>query len=52
MNRSEKERIVAEVADRASRATAMYLADFTGVTVEEETELRREFRRPASSTGS
>jgi large subunit ribosomal protein L10 len=45
MNRSEKERIVAEVADRASRATAMYLADFTGVTVEEETELRREFRK-------
>jgi large subunit ribosomal protein L10 len=45
MNRSEKERIVAEVADRASRAVGMYLADFTGVTVEEETELRREFRR-------
>ncbi len=45
MNRSEKEAIVAEVAERAARATAMYFADFTGLTVEEATELRREFRK-------
>jgi large subunit ribosomal protein L10 len=45
MNRSDKEAIVAEVAERASRAAAMYFADFTGLTVEEETELRREFRK-------
>lgn len=45
MNRSEKEAIVAEVADKASRAAAMYFADFTGLTVEEATELRREFRK-------
>ncbi len=45
MKRSEKEAIVAEVTDKASRATAMYFADFTRLTVEEETDLRREFRK-------
>lgn len=45
MNRTEKEAIVAELADKVSRATALYFADFTGLTVEEETELRREFRK-------
>jgi large subunit ribosomal protein L10 len=45
MNRSDKEAIVTEVADKVSRATAMYFADFTGLTVEEATELRREFRK-------
>ena len=45
MKRSEKEAIVAEVADKASRAAAVYFADFSKVTVEEETDLRREFRK-------
>ncbi|HVN48605.1 MAG TPA: 50S ribosomal protein L10 [Bacteroidota bacterium] len=45
MKRSEKEAIVAEVAERASRAVAMYFADFAKLTVAEETELRREFRK-------
>jgi large subunit ribosomal protein L10 len=45
MKRSEKEAIIAEVADKASRAIAMYFADFSKLTVEEETELRREFRK-------
>ena len=45
MNRTDKEAIVSEVAEKVSRATAMYFADFTGLTVEEETELRREFRK-------
>jgi large subunit ribosomal protein L10 len=45
MKRSEKEAVVAEVADKASRAVAVYFADFTGLTVEEETDLRREFRK-------
>jgi large subunit ribosomal protein L10 len=45
MKRSEKEAIVAEVADKASRAAAIYFADFTRITVEEETDLRREFRK-------
>jgi len=45
MNKSEKEAIIADVADKASRASAMYFADFSGITVAEETELRREFRK-------
>jgi len=45
MNRSDKEAIVAEVVDKASRAAAMYFADFSGLTVGEATELRREFRK-------
>lgn len=45
MKRSEKEAIVAEVVDKASRATAIYFADFSRITVEEETDLRREFRK-------
>lgn len=45
MNRSDKEAIVAEIVEKASRASAMYFADFTGLTVGEATELRREFRK-------
>jgi len=45
MKRSEKEAIIADVNERALRATALYVADFTGLTVAEETELRREFRK-------
>lgn len=45
MKRSEKEQIVAEVKDMIKRAKGMYFADFTGITVEQITELRREFRK-------
>lgn len=45
MKRSEKEHIVAEVTETAARASALYFTDFTGLTVEQETELRRELRR-------
>jgi large subunit ribosomal protein L10 len=45
MKRSEKEAITAEVAERAARAVAMYFMDFSKLTVAEETELRREFRK-------
>jgi len=45
MKRSEKEAVVAEVAAKTSRATAVYFADFSRMTVEEETNLRREFRK-------
>ncbi len=45
MKRSEKEAIIAEVAEKASRAVALYFADFSTLTVAEETELRREFRK-------
>jgi large subunit ribosomal protein L10 len=45
MKRSEKEAIIAEFAEKAARAVAMYFADFSKLTVAEETELRREFRK-------
>lgn len=45
MKRSEKEHIVAEVAETVSRASALYFTDFTGLTVEQATELRRELRK-------
>jgi large subunit ribosomal protein L10 len=45
MKRSEKEQIIAEIKEMVQRAKGMYFADFTGVTVEQITELRREFRK-------
>jgi len=45
MKRSEKDAIIAEVVEKAARAIAMYFADFSKITVAEETELRREFRK-------
>jgi len=45
MKRSEKETIVAEVTEVAGRASGLFFTDFTGLTVEQVTELRREFRK-------
>ncbi len=45
MKRSEKEQVIAEVKDMIVRAKGMFFADFTGITVEQVTELRREFRK-------
>jgi len=45
MKRSEKDAIIDEVAERTTKAQAVYFADFTGLTVAEEQELRREFRK-------
>jgi large subunit ribosomal protein L10 len=45
MKRSEKEQIIAEVKEKIERAKGMYFADFTGITVEQVTDLRREFRK-------
>ncbi len=45
MERSQKEQIVAEVAEIAGRAQGMFFTDFTGLTVGQATELRREFRK-------
>jgi len=45
MKKSEKEEIIAEVRDKVSRAKGMFFTDFTGITVEEATELRRDFRK-------
>lgn len=45
MKRSEKEEIVGEVFGLVQRARGMFFTDFSGLTVEQATELRREFRK-------
>jgi len=45
MKKSEKEEIVAEVREKISRAKGMFFTDFSGITVEQATELRSEFRK-------
>jgi large subunit ribosomal protein L10 len=45
MNRSEKEQIISAMKEKVLRAKSLFLADFTGITVEQITELRREFRK-------
>lgn len=45
MNKAEKAEVVARVADKLKDATALYLLNYQGITVEEINELRREFRK-------
>ena len=45
MNKAEKDAIIVEVVEKVQKAHALYFADFSGLTVAEETELRREFRK-------
>jgi len=45
MKRTEKEQIIADVAEVAGRAHGMFFTDFSGLTVEQATELRRELRK-------
>lgn len=45
MKRTEKEEIIAEVAEIAGRAHGMFFTDFSGLTVEQATELRRDLRK-------
>lgn len=45
MKRSEKEQIVADVAKVVGRSRGMFFTNFQGLTVEQATELRREFRK-------
>lgn len=42
MNRSEKEAVVKDVAERVSRAKAIILTDYNGLKVEQMTELRQQ----------
>ena len=44
MNRSEKEAVVAVVSERLERAKAVVLTDFSGLKVEQMTELRQRLR--------
>lgn len=45
MKKSEKEQVITEVTETVSRSTAMYFTDFSGLTVEQATDLRRELRK-------
>ena len=45
MKRSEKEEVVAEVSEVVRSAKAMYFTDFTGLTVAQATDLRKELRK-------
>ncbi len=45
MNKSEKEQIINAIAEKVTRAKGLFLTDYTGITVEHATELRREFRK-------
>ena len=49
MKRTDKEHIVAGVTEVAARARGMFFTDFTGLTVGQATELRREFRKSGVS---
>jgi len=49
MKRSEKEQVIAEVTETVGRARGMFFTDFSGLTVEQATELRREFRKAGVS---
>ena len=44
MDRTQKEALVAELQERVSRAPAMYLTDFTGLSVKAMTRLRRSLK--------
>lgn len=45
MKKEEKVESIDEVAETVSRSTAMYFTDFSGLTVEQATDLRRELRK-------
>src|SRR5512141_912891 len=49
MKRTEKEQVIAEVTETVGRARGMFFTDFSGLTVEQATELRREFRKAGVS---
>ena len=42
MNRTEKEQIVQELAQRLTETQAIFLADYRGINVDQATQLRRE----------
>lgn len=44
MNRKEKQAVVSEVSDRMARASAVILTDFSGLKVEQMTDLRQKLR--------
>lgn len=45
MKKTEKAELISSVAQKVSNSLGMYLTDFSGITVEEITKLRNEFRK-------
>jgi len=45
MNRTDKEKLVAELREKIKGANALYYTDFTGLNVKRMTDLRRRLRR-------
>ena len=45
MNRTEKQKIVSDLAEKLKTAQALYYTDFTGLNVKRMTELRRRLRK-------
>ncbi|MBW7935061.1 MAG: 50S ribosomal protein L10 [Gemmatimonadaceae bacterium] len=45
MNRTDKEKLVAELSEKIKGATALYYTDFTGLNVKRMTDLRRRLRK-------
>ncbi len=43
MTKEQKAQVIKETAEKISRATGLYLANFSGMTVEQANNLRREF---------
>ena len=44
-NRTVKEGIVEEIKDKVSRAKSVVILNYNGLTVEQDTKLRNEFRK-------
>lgn len=45
MNKNEKNEIVSEVKDMINKSTAVYLTDYSGITVGDINNIRNEFRK-------
>ena len=45
MKKSEKDQIIADVTQEIAKAQGLFFTDFSGITVDQITELRREFRK-------
>ncbi|QQS34995.1 MAG: 50S ribosomal protein L10 [Ignavibacteriales bacterium] len=45
MNKTEKSEIISEIKEMIESASAVYLTDYTGITVEDINQIRNEFRK-------
>ncbi len=43
MNKTEKAEVISKIADRVKNSSAIFLVDYSGLSVEQISELRREF---------